>query len=138
MTTLFITTSRDMARIAAKRWREHYLERHGHWTATVSGPADVTYAKLVELGENPDHADVEAIIGNKSWTRGDCDGCDRQDLDAWVTVGAERGYDTNTAILCPACVAAATKLFDSAPSRIYADWLEDRGFTEAAAALRNI
>lgn len=51
-------------------------------------------------------ADVEAIIGNGSWTRLECDQCG-EPVEAVVRFGPEPDYDTSTAFACEPCVAAA-------------------------------
>jgi len=45
------------------------------------------YNDLIALGESPEPNDVDAIIGNGSWTRLTCDHCKR-DVDRAVGIGS--------------------------------------------------
>lgn len=50
----------ELAKIASERW---------------TSQMGVAHAALIALGPSPSPADVEATVGNGSWTRITCDDC---------------------------------------------------------------
>ncbi len=94
-------TERDVIRGVPKRWRAQYPEnkgdKHAIWVAL----------KRLDL-ETCTAADVDAVIGNGSWTRIDCDGCGNK-VDTAVTVGQEPDYDSSTATICAVCLQQAVE-----------------------------
>jgi len=55
--------------------------------------------------------DVEAIIGNGSWTRLTCDECSSE-VDAVIRMGQEPDYESSTALLCFSCVKKAAEMIN--------------------------
>lgn len=107
MSAAKLITRRDVIRGIAKRWHEQYgdnPERHGPDKTEI-------YRGLLALDlETCSPADVEAVIGNATWTRLKCNGCGR-DVDAVVQVGDEPDYESSTADLCRSCAEAAAGAF---------------------------
>lgn len=94
-----------LAATAALRWRAAYL-RGDVW---YSPKMKDLYDRLVALGAAPNPADVNAAIGNDSWTRMPCSetGCDEV---AAVEVGQEPDYESRTAYLCADCLRRAVAM----------------------------
>lgn len=102
-------TSQILASEAAARWLGTYGENgRGYGSDKVE-----TLQALRKLGPSPSPADVDAAIGNKSWTGvPSCDGCGKEHPRAVVRVGGEPDYESSTAYLCKACVLKAADLFN--------------------------
>jgi hypothetical protein len=55
----------------AERWKAQYC-RGNVWRYCGDGKGSKQiYAELIALGDNPNPADIERIIGNDSWTQPD-------------------------------------------------------------------
>jgi len=113
-----VTTVRDLIRTADRRWAEQY-----HRCSSVP-PGDpgyaraqetiATYRKLADLDkEAASAADVEAIIGNNSWSSCTCSECGKA-VPAVRECGQPREYDSSTADICRACLAKALAEIDAA------------------------
>ena len=82
-------------------------ETHARWMAQYPKDKEGIGAKLLALGENPNPDEVDATIGNGSWTRTpECDECGSNNVPV-VQVGEESDYNSNTANLCKECLAKA-------------------------------
>jgi hypothetical protein len=101
-----LVTKRDLIKNVANRWREQYPEvNSGKHSRFVQ-----TYRDLLALDLGTCTADeVDAVIGNSSWTRNECQSCG-DDVDAAVIVGQEPDYESATARLCKSCLQAALDL----------------------------
>lgn len=101
MAKAIVHTTRSLIRGVAKAWREQY----------PGGCAEDKLAiwhKLQLLdGETATAEDVDASIGNNSWTSLTCDGCG-EDVAALAVVGQEEDYESATARMCQACLLAAS------------------------------
>jgi hypothetical protein len=95
-----VKTRAFLASNAAEAWRRQY-EGGAYWPDRIA-----KYRALLELGASPDPDAVDAVLGNRSWTRVTCDECGR-DVDAVVEVGAMPEYDSRTCDLCGDCVRRA-------------------------------
>lgn len=106
-----LITSRDLIRGVAATWRaQYYHDAAQLWSFVAGGSAQTIYDQLCVLDvETATHADVAAIIGNGSWTRVWCNGCETN-VEVAVEVGAPPDYESSTATLCPSCLAAAVSL----------------------------
>ena len=96
-----VITERVRIREVAARWRAQYPKsRENKWE------------KLKALDIETATADeVEAIIGNRSWTRlEECSDCKATDLPLVVQVGNAPDYESNTAWLCIGCIKKALAL----------------------------
>jgi hypothetical protein len=100
-----VITQRVLIREAAQRWREQYGANH-RW----GRDKDDVYAKLAALDvERATAADVDAIIGNTSWTEVPaCDECGKRRNEV-VQIGQEPDYESSTAEVCVPCLRAAIK-----------------------------
>ena len=83
-----LITERDRIRTVADRWGEQYGKPY--WKNDEEKQA--IRRKLIALNkETCSAADVEAIIGNDSWCRLECDTCDA-DATSVVRMGDEPDY----------------------------------------------
>ena len=107
-----LITRQMKADTAARDWFHTYAHT-SYWEEgrfAVSGlTKEETHIKLVALGANPNPDDVDAVIGNKSWTDCRCDDCGKY-VDAVVQLGQEPDYDSATANICFPCLKKAVKL----------------------------
>lgn len=104
-----LVTRRSLVLEVVDRWRESY--RHYIFGPHQADPHGKdkreAYERLQALHLGTcDPAEVDAIIGNGSWTRVSCDQC-RKEVEEAVIVGQEPDYESCTATLCRRCVAAA-------------------------------
>ena len=112
-------TRKSLAAEAAKRWANQYRDEETHeWRRQhlMFTDTEKVYNWLVELGKDPDPDDVDAVIGNKTWTRVTCDACvfSGYGEGPWVQVGQEPDYDSCTATLCIDCFKEASQLLEEA------------------------
>lgn len=130
-----LITQRQLIQKVAARWRQQY-EPFKDQTPMFSVRAGIEKLRSKrEISEELDALDgdtataqqVDAIIGNGSWTRMNCDQC-KKEVTSVLRVGAELDYESATADLCEECVAQACKVewpsstetpatFDRAPSQ---------------------
>lgn len=100
-----VTTSRDLIKGVASAWRRQYQFRYkdDEQKAAIG-------AKLDALdGDTATSEEVEAIIGNRSWTRQLCNECG-EPSDWLLMVGQPTDYESQTASLCRACILKAAEL----------------------------
>jgi len=96
-------TRRDQAATAAKRWAEQYPRGQVIFSGSDT---DAILQRLIALGDQPDPDDVDAVIGNRSWTElPRCIECRGRSMPAILEIGDPPGDDSNTAWLCEACLA---------------------------------
>lgn len=94
-------TSKDKVKSVAKDWKRQYCFK-GVW----HHPLDISAKEVYEeLKTATDYKEVDGIIGNSSWTELTCDECGEYTRTA-VTLGYRNKF-----ILCPTCIAEASKLF---------------------------
>jgi len=92
-----LITRQSLANKACERWAEQYpIER---WP-----DRQLVLKKLIELGDNCNPDEVDAIIGNGSWTRTKCDECNNDDGVDVIQLGQEPDYESNTANICKDCL----------------------------------
>ena len=100
-----VITRRKLIEAVAQRWQSHYL-RDGQWSKFAGNSESIYYLLLkLDLKTCP-ASDVDAIIGNDSWTTMTCDQC-RKPVDAVVEVGAPPDYESSTAKLCFTCIKSS-------------------------------
>jgi hypothetical protein len=87
------------AAIIAERWKKQYFE-HGRWKQTHSGDSGQVYEKLLIATTAEE---VDAAIGNKTWTNFGCDACG-QYVNRAVIIG---NYDEKK--ICEPCLRGALK-----------------------------
>lgn len=108
---MHISTTRSRILTVAKRWRQQYPKADPHnlqWHENV-------YEKLVALDLNTATAEqVDAIIGNDTWTESDkkCDDCGKA-CSIWAVVGQPLDYESATACICFDCAFRAAELMQA-------------------------
>lgn len=103
----------DLAKTAAERWKAQYCPK-GRWREGVlvyGRTKEEIYNGLVTLGPNPDPNDVNATIGNSSWTSCRCDECGGN-FEEVLLIGDEPDYDSRTVTVCVNCVMHAETYFN--------------------------
>jgi len=97
-----LTTRQELADVAASRWARQYFGKYDRFPEKA-----VIGEQLDALPPNPDPDEVDRIIGNKSWTHGTCDECDRTIGDSIECGDSDLGRTFN---LCLSCVRRMHKL----------------------------
>lgn len=102
-----IITQLILAKEAPKRWRKQYSHTNDAEKKEITRQLDA----LEDLGMQIQPETIDAIIGNRSWTRiGKCDECGIEEPPMIVEVGEEPDYESHTTYLCISCLEAAVKL----------------------------
>jgi len=100
-----VTTVRDLIRGVAERWDSHYPIGYSGFEPEKKRAIS---RKLADLDKEKATAkEVEAIIGNSSWTDLSCNSCRADHLPVIVTVGEEPECESATANLCYSCCVEA-------------------------------
>lgn len=100
-----LITRQSTANDVATRWAHQYANgKYGQDKVDILN-------RLYELGDNPNPDDVDKVIGNKSWTKTECNQCGAKNVDV-VEVGQEPDYESYTADICKPCLVKALALFD--------------------------
>jgi hypothetical protein len=92
----------------AERFRSTYCF-NGKWTPCYFGIEQTHSANYELLKKASAEAEIEAIIGNKSWTRNSCSECGK-DFDVVIEIGQPEDYESATAYLCASCLGKALGL----------------------------
>ena len=117
-----IITRQSNANGAAEHWALNYADDLGLSNDPfLIGPGEDTdspagiHKRLVALGPTPKPADIDNIIGNKSWTTGQlqCDECKRP-AKATVEIGGQVHEDQQSSTLCVRCIRKALALLEAA------------------------
>lgn len=105
-------TPRVLAADAVNRWLETYGEDGDGYGADKV----VVLTDLRALGNNPCPAEVNRVIGNKSWTQVPaCEGCDNETPRSVVQFVADADYSGTETHLCRECVLEAARLYRLIP-----------------------
>lgn len=103
-----IQTRAILAQEAPKRWALQYSH------PPVRRDQQAITEQLAALKSPIDPDQVDAIIGNKSWTQVHCcSECDER-VDVVVEIGQEPDYESSTAWVCLPCLRAAVALAEKA------------------------
>lgn len=111
-------SERDMIRSVADRWKTQWRHLGYKMDARVyhiGSRMDKSRKQILDELQTLDtetcsKKEVDDIIGNESWTRGDtCNECKRPS-DILIQVGEEPDYESRTASICPECLKAAMSL----------------------------
>ena len=95
-----IIQRRDLIRGVARKWNFHYRN------TSDGGKVEIgRNLQALDL-ETCSPQDVDAIIGNSTWTENDCDGCKR-DLPMLIHIGPEPDYEVRYLRLCLECLTIA-------------------------------
>ena len=93
-------TRRSIAKNVSKRWARQYP------TSKLE-----TRKKLHNLGDSPNPDDVDAIIGNSSWTDTEkCNECQKDDNTPRLMIGETPDYESSTAYICLDCLKKSCSL----------------------------
>lgn len=104
---MILHTRQSLANSAAQGWEEHY----GRLDSRHYSEHQALIPKLHALGPTPDPDDVDALIGNDSWTAPrTCSECQRE-AAAVVEIGEPPDYESSTAWICRRCLENALALF---------------------------
>lgn len=107
-----IITMRDVIRGVPGRWDETYSKHYGTSYRTFYGDPQETSKRLHALNlDTCSSVDVDAVIGNDSWTRSACDECGANQVTL-CHIGDEPDYEARYQQLCVDCLRAAVELFD--------------------------
>ena len=101
-----ILTKRDRILGVADKWHDQYWNKH--WAGSDKHDKLLALQALDLSTATED--DIEAIVGNRSWTRIKCDQCGK-DVDAAVMIGGSDEYGPDT--ICGTCIREAAKLYDN-------------------------
>lgn len=98
-----LITRQTLSNEVAERWAKQYEDgRYGQDKIDI-------LEKLRKLGNSPNPDTVDAIIGNKSWTRTNCHECGQCNIDV-VELGENPDYESHTASICKKCLEKAMRL----------------------------
>lgn len=103
----YIVTRQMLASQAAKAWQAQYKAPEYRHSDKMS-----TLVELVALGPTPTPEQVNAVIGNSSWTRLACDQCGKE-VETVIVVGHTPDHESGTALLCITCLEQAYNLAKS-------------------------
>jgi len=107
-----ILTKQDKANKVAERWKKaYYSTLQGKWVYDHYKDKEAIYTKLLDLGDTPSPTDIDAAIGNSSWTRLTCDCCEAE-VDTVVQFKAIAHDEYGDTELCKECVTKIAKLID--------------------------
>lgn len=98
-----LITRQSLVRDVLVRWNDQYKEPN----ANQAGIRDRLATLLEYDTATPD--EVDAIIGNFTWTRTVCDGCGAINRTV-IQLGEEPDYESSTATICVPCLGAAVAL----------------------------
>lgn len=108
-----ITRLSEAAKVE-NRWYQTYAKTESTWESASVWTSDKRTKRqiheiLLSLGNSPSADDVNAAIGNTSWTDCRCDECGKQ-VEQLVQLGQEPDYESATANICFPCLKKAVKL----------------------------
>lgn len=113
-TPMRIVTRREVIRAVADRWAEQYQNALSKPESTLADQrhpkAILRQLRALDL-EEATPAQVEAIIGNDSWTALNCNECG-ESAETVLRFGHD-DYESTTHGLCPKCVHAAFALWET-------------------------
>ena len=105
---MYVITRESNAKKAVRAWKRIYgLGKHGEDKVII-------LRKLEALGDYPTADQIDATIGNTSWTSvGCCHECGKEDSPVLIQLGEEPDYESATAKICPECLQKALDLASS-------------------------
>lgn len=105
-----LITERDVIRQVPARWRKTCEGvKDPSWWGNVQKVEERLFALDTETCTA---GDVDAIIGNSSWTHISCDECQIR-VTAIVEAGEEPDYESRTVHLCKSCAEKAWRLIET-------------------------
>jgi len=113
-----VITQRDLIRGVAYSWGKQYarhMEKDPEYGLATGESYMSIHLELLALNsETATAEDVEAIIGNGSWTGLKCNECGKYPVSV-IQVGDEPDYESSTAHLCALCARDAAALMVDQP-----------------------
>jgi hypothetical protein len=108
-----VVTRRSVIASVAGRWKDQY--KHGAtWGTCMGGSALTFYKKLNALDATvASREDVDAIIGNTSWTMIECNVCG-DDVESAVTL-CRHEYSESETVICRDCLTASLTTLANTP-----------------------
>ena len=110
-----LITERELIRTVAAKWAKQY--RPGSWSYN-NEKAEITRRLFALNPEMASREDVDKIIGNNSWTTIRCNECNAY-VSLGIQVGEEPDIESQTVILCSACVLTVYTLLQERPACTY-------------------
>lgn len=108
---MYVITKQQLAESAAKRWGDQYINRYGGtWYVGGRHVGDV-HINLVALGPHPTPAEVDAAIGNSSWTLLECDVCE-QGVDSAISMSPPYISERHLTVCLPCLIKAQATLLE--------------------------
>ena len=102
---MYRITRESRAKLAVKSWR------HTYSSGRYGSDKIIKLEQLEALGDNPTPDQIDAIIGNPSWTSvGRCHECGKEGCEVLIQLGQEPNYESRTANICPECLQKALDL----------------------------
>lgn len=106
-----VLTKREVIQGVPERWKQQYFGLDG-WRSTRADNREDTYHALKALDlASCTEADIEAVIGNRSWTRLECDGCERE-VDKICFLRSHSQNEYGSCSYCKDCLAGALKAIE--------------------------
>ena len=100
-----VTTRREVIQDVPARFEKQYgRDRDGYsWRGNVSLGDMIDALNALDTSTCSAN-EINAIIGNSSWTELDCDICDRRDCEVVAEIGEEPNYEARWLNICPSCL----------------------------------
>ena len=112
----YLKDARNWPKWAAHTFKTVREGKNGTWDECIvnsvmydKGGKEAIYHKLIALGNNPEPNDVDATIGNGSWTRLTCNECGKE-KEMVAEVGETPDWESNTANICMDCIDKLNQL----------------------------
>ena len=102
-------TKREVIQRVPESWKHQYCV-NGSWRHDDG--RDETYRALKALDlDSCSESDIEAVIGNGSWTRLECDGCERE-VDKICFLRSHSQNEYGSCSYCKDCLSGALKAIE--------------------------
>ncbi len=99
-----ILTKEELIRLAPERWKATYYGPHSGWHSLWDGTQTGEIYKQLRDMVDPTEDKIEAVIGNRGWTRLECGVC-HKDVDKIVML--EDRHAQTTLYVCQNCISIA-------------------------------
>lgn len=111
MATVTLLTKSYVRQHVAENWLNQYRREI---VGSPNGDRGLIYKQLIESGDMPTEDQIAEIIGNRSWTRTQCDICGK-DVEELASFRSELINDgMSAAYICSMCLQFALDLMSKA------------------------